>query len=997
MIYFNKSTFSPFAELDGIFCKLFLLSLLWILFISCQPDTSSETGWPEIKRETKPWTRWWWHGSAVTKEGITAEMEAYQKAGLGGLEITPIYGVVGYEDKFVNYLSPEWIELFLFTLKEAERLDMGIDMATGTGWPFGGPWVIGEDACKNFHHKIYELDGGQRLSEKIEFIQPPYLRAVGGQTYEVNESFSMEKTIAQGTRKEPLARMDPKLLDIKMLVQPVGNNKNLQALALDQVIFERPLTLQTLMAFGGNGEIISLLKEVDANGKLNWVAPAGKWKLYAIFEGSHGKMVERAGPGGEGNVIDHFSKTALQNYLNRFDSVLAGKDIHTLRAFFNDSYEVDDARGAADWTPSLFAEFKKRRGYELEEHLPALLGKEDEEMNQRILCDYRETISEMVLNNFTQPWGEWAHGKSAINRNQAHGAPSNILDLYAAVDIPEIEGVEPLRIKMASSAGNITGKKLISSESATWLGEHFESNLADIKVALDRFMLNGVNHLFYHGTTYSPPGEPWPGWLFYAAVHLNPRNPLWNDFDALNSYVTRCQSFLQNTTPDNDILLYYPIYDHFSTPGEEMIEHFDGIGKQFENTAFKRGAEAMLENGYSFDYISDKQLENSEVQNSQIRTEGKSIYKTVVVPHCKYIPLKTFQKIISMADQGATVIALQGFPETIAGFNNLEINRKTFAETLNKLDPGNPVAAGIVETKVGDGRILIGDSLVQLLSQAAVRRETLQQKDILFIRKKKDADKTIYLISNNSGSRTEKWITLQAKAASVNIYDPMNGDFGSASVRTTNSTTEVFVQLNPAQTLIIEMLDHESKVPAFKYYTSKGRAVDLKGKWNISFKSGGPTLPVEIETDSLVSWTDFGPNGYPSFSGTATYTLSFTKPEGSTEKWMLDLGRVRESADVMLNDKPLGTLIGPLYQVYIDNSILLEDNKLEITVSNLMANRISDMDRHKIFWRKFYNVNFPSRKPENRVNGLFDASHWPPRASGLLGPVSLVPVMRKTD
>ena len=102
------------------------------------------------------------------------------------------------------------------------------------------------------------------------------------------------------------------------------------------------------------------------------------------------------------------------------------------------------------------------------------------------------------------------------------------------VDIPEIEGVEPLRIKMASSAGNVTGKKLVSSESATWLNEHFESNLSDIKVALDRFMLNGVNHLFYHGTTYSPPGEPWPGWLFYAAVHLNPRNPLWNDFDALN-------------------------------------------------------------------------------------------------------------------------------------------------------------------------------------------------------------------------------------------------------------------------------------------------------------------------------------------------------------------------------------------------------------------------------------------------------------------------------
>ena len=119
---------------------LFII-LCFIVFESCTPPVRVKPGWPAITRETKPWTRWWWHGSAVTKEGITTEMEAYQKAGLGGLEITPIYGVLGYEDRFVNYLSPQWIELLLHTLKEAERLDMGIDMATGTGWPFGGPWV----------------------------------------------------------------------------------------------------------------------------------------------------------------------------------------------------------------------------------------------------------------------------------------------------------------------------------------------------------------------------------------------------------------------------------------------------------------------------------------------------------------------------------------------------------------------------------------------------------------------------------------------------------------------------------------------------------------------------------------------------------------------------------------------------------------------------------------------------------------------------------------
>ncbi|HET6541512.1 MAG TPA: glycosyl hydrolase, partial [Chryseolinea sp.] len=531
-----------------------LLTYFSALAVSCilmqcgQRAPDVQAGWPGITHETRPWTRWWWHGSALTKEGITAELEAYKKAGLGGVEITPIYGVHGYENKFVDFLSPQWMELLIHTLKEGERLDLGIDMATGTGWPFGGPWVKDADACKSFQHKFYELKSGERLKEKIEFIQQPFLRAVGNQVYEVHESFSTEKTVAKGTRKEPLMRVDPKEIKISQLKQPIESNNNLQALAIDQVIFERPLKLATLIAYSDTGEKLNITNKVGADGMLDWTAGAGTWKLYAIFEGSHGKMVERAGPGGEGNVIDHFSDVALKNYLTKFDSAFAAHDITTLRAFFNDSYEVDDARGAADWTPKLFDEFEKRRGYKLEDELIALLGNDVVEKNERVLSDYRETISELVLEKFTTVWKNWAHDKSALVRNQAHGSPSNILDLYAVVDIPEIEGVEPLRMKMASSAGNVVGKKLVSSESATWLNEHFESNLSDIKIALDRFMLNGINHILYHGTAYSPPGETWPGWLFYASIHMNPRNSLWTDADALNQYVARCQSFLQNSS-----------------------------------------------------------------------------------------------------------------------------------------------------------------------------------------------------------------------------------------------------------------------------------------------------------------------------------------------------------------------------------------------------------------------------------------------------------------
>lgn len=967
--------------------RVILFLLIVITATSCKKQEVVEPVWPKATQENKPWSRWWWEGSALTKEGITAEMEAYKKAGLGGLEITPIYGVHGYEKQFVNFLSPEWMELFLHTLKEAGRLDMGIDMATGTGWPFGGPWVGDEHACRNMYHKVYEVKGGQSLTEKIIYIQPPYLRAVGNQVYEFNDKPSPENTMGKGFMKEPATRVDPKKIDIKDLVQPVAANKNLQALALDQVQFERSIPLQVVMAYNDEGKSIDLTTQVDATGKLNWTAPAGNWKLYAVFAGWHGKMVERAGPGGEGNVIDHFSDAALKHYLHRFDSAFKGYDIKSLRSFFNDSYEVDDARGSADYTYTLFEEFSKRRGYDLREHLPELFNTAHED-HKRILCDYRETVSELVLNNFTLPWKTWAHGHGALIRNQAHGSPSNILDLYAAVDIPEIEGIEPLRIKMASSAGNVTGKKLVSSESATWLNEHFESNLGDIKVAVDRFLLNGVNHIVYHGTCYSPANEPWPGWLFYAAVHMNPRNSLWDDTPALNNYITRCQSVLQNSKAEHDILLYFPIYDRFSTPGKEMVEHFDGVGKQFENTAFRTGAEYMYGNGYAFDFISDKQIENSTIENGLIKTEGKVNYKTIVIPHCEYIPLWTIAKVISLAEEGATIVAYKGFPTSVAGYADRTEKEKQFRGLIDRLKVSSS-ERGVREMQIGKGRVVVGDDLEQLLTFVNVKQELMVESGLQYNRKKDAEGNIVYFISNNTDKACESWVPLQAKAESIALLDPMTGEIGEGRLKKEANAIQVYLQLAARQTIFVRLYSKPVSMPDFKYWNPAKDSVSLNGTWKVRFTKGGPTLPSVVETDTLKSWTQFNGDIYQSFSGTATYTIEFDKPAIQSRQWLLKLGKVKETAAVYINGNYIATLIGPVYQVAIDPAILQSKNILEVHVSNLMANRIADLDKRKVFWKKFYNVNFPSRKPENRVNGIFDASHWQPHESGLMGPVTL--------
>lgn len=961
-----------------------------MVLVSCHHPAEQELSWPEINKETKPWTRWWWQGSAVTKAGITAELEAFQKAGLGGVEITPIYGVYGHEDKFIDYLSPKWMEMLEHTLKEADRLGLGVDMATGTGWPFGGPWVDDEDACRDMNLKIYTLKGGESISEPIRFHQEPFVRSVGMQIYETVGMYKAEGQTTFGSSKEPLLKKEKNPITIDDLVQPVSANKNLQALALDQVKFDKSLSTATVMAYSSKGETIELIDKIDADGKLNWIAPAGQWTVYAVFPGWHGKMVERAAPGGEGNVIDHFSGKALTNYLMKFDSSFKGRDTKSLRAFFNDSYEVDDARGAADWTPELFNEFEKRRLYDLREHLPALFGNDDPEKNERVLSDYRETIAELIHDHFTSVWKSWANDQGKIVRNQAHGSPSNILDLYALVDIPEMEGTEVSRIKMASSAANVSGKRLTSSESATWLNEHFLSNLADIKESVDRFMLSGVNHVFYHGTCYSPKDEPWPGWLFYAAVHLNDRNPMWDDFGKLNEYISRSQSFLQKATPDNDVAIYLPIYDRFASRGPEMIEHFDGVDKPFEGTPFKECIDTMLARGFTFDYISDKQIVNLKLEGDAIRSSPISVYKTVLVPSSKYVPMETFKALMKLANDGATILIYKDFPESWSGFRDYEAKKSEYANAINQIQFSS-VRDGVEEAKFGKGRFLRSNDLVKLMEYGEIKRESLVDLGLQFIRKK-TSDGTLYFVSNWSDKKINSWVPLSGSANAIGLFDPMFGRSGLAKMKSTEDESQVLLQLDRGESLVIQMYNHEVKANEYNYMEASGNSTPIEGKWKLSFLHGGPTLPNAIELDSLTFWTNTPNDELKKFSGTGKYSVSFQHPSSKASGWMLDLGMVKETARVSLNGEHLGTLIGPSYNLYIDGKHLKDSNLLEVEVSNLMANRIADLDRQGVFWKKFYNVNFPARLAENRKDGLFDASTWGPRESGLGGPVTLTPI-----
>ncbi len=587
--------------------------LVGSLTLNSAMAADDDTAWPPITSQTRPWAFWWWMGSAVDKTNLTKELTRYQAAGLGGVHIIPIYGAHGYESKYINYLTPEWMEMMGWSVSEANRLGMGVDMTTGTGWCFGGPQISDEDANASVVVNTYKLAAGERLTQKF----------------------------------------DPKIT-------------------------------QALVAYGQDGKVTELTASIGTNGTVDFSPGNGAWTVYAISQKPSGQKVKRPAPGGEGWMANLIYPKSVDDFLKPFTVAFDHYKGPKPRAQYQDSYEY-----RSDWSPVFFAEFEKRRGYRLQDELPALFSENPDEHAARVLCDYRQTVSEIMAEESLPEWVKWAHKHGFITRDQAHGSPGNLLDLYATADIPETEMFHldrnKLVSKFASSPAHVTGKPLVSSETGTWLEEHFTEKLSDIKYLFDDMFLSGINHMFYHGLCYSPDEAGWPGWHFYASTEMNPRNSIWHDADAVNMYAARCQSILQSGKADNDVLVYWPIEDYWMQPGVKMLPAQVIAGKDwFTAQPISKTAKELWAGGYAFDYISDGQLKLAKASDEKIKLPGGK-YQVIVVPVCKYIPLETFKQMLALAHSGVHVFFEDALPADVSGLKDLEAKRQEFKKLISKL------------------------------------------------------------------------------------------------------------------------------------------------------------------------------------------------------------------------------------------------------------------------------------------------------------------------
>lgn len=737
----------------------------------------------------------------------------------------------------------------------------------------------------------------------------------------------------------------------------------------------------------------------------------GHGDTLTVYCGKTLQKVKRAAPGGEGLVLNHFDRGAVGRYLDTFDAAFDSTGTPYPTCFFNDSYEVYNA----DYTPGLFDEFVARRGYHLEDYMAALTTPADrwqltatgEDTLRRVISDYRETMAELLEENFTRQWTDWAHSHGSMVRNQAHGSPGNLVDLYATVDIAECEGygltsfaIDGLRsdsltianysdlsmLKYASSGAHLAGHPYTSSETLTWLTEHFRSSLSQCKPEVDLMLAAGVNRIFFHGTAYSPPDEPWPGRQFYAAMDMSPTNPQWTDAQAFFRYITRCQSFMQAGKPDNDILLYLPLYDMWydiDWTERTRIVMFDIHAMPRRAPRFIQAVNSIYHAGYDMDYVSNRFVRTLTVDRRQLVTEGGTRYKALVVPATRFMPHDVLQRLLALAEQGATIVFHGALPVSAPGLAGSVDSDGTYGETLRRL-AAQPTVSVTDSTD---------DDLTDRLRRAAIRPETMRADHGLHSVRRVDDGGHHYFISALRPGDTEAWVALAVDARSAMFFDPMTGSSGKARLRHHGDTTEVYMQLASGQSVILVTYDRaDIEAPAWPYLVATADTMTLDSPWSIAFIEAQPAVSRLPRRAHLGSWTELDAPGVDETMGTMRYTttVSIDATDDTTE-WLLDLGDVRESARVRVNGRSVDTLFAVPYRCTIGSLLRTGSNIIEVEVTNLPANRIAAMDRRGEPWRRFKDVNMVDIHYRHT-----NYAHWLPMPSGLLGPVRLVRMRRTT-
>jgi len=981
--------------------SLLIVLLGGALLAWAAPPVSLQQGFRNPPPQARLRCYWWWLNSNVTKEAITRDLEQMKAKGFAGAIIIDAGGAEQRKNDQVPagpiFAGPQWRDLFRHTLAEANRLGLEMSLNIQSGWNLGGPTVKPEEAAKQSTWSRVQVTGPSRFDGLLE--APPrkldFYRDVAAVAYPLKHGAAPQR--------EPIRQFD-----FKASLKEAGfSTPDTRPLLTD--VPARPGEEDTI-----GTRVIDLTSRMQPDGRLSWQVPEGEWEVLRFGYTASGARVSTSSQPWQGLALDYLDRGALESYWRQVVAPLiadagplAGR---TFKYLVTDSWEL----GGVNWTANFRDEFRKRRGYDPLPYLPVFAGRlvDSRDASNRFLNDLRRTIGDLVAERHYAVFAELAgrHGMGIhCESGGPHGAPVDALlnlglnafpqmEFWAQSKTHRVRDEDRFFVKEAASAAHIYGKTLVAAEGFTTIGPHWEESIWDnLKPSFDRAVCEGLNLLIWHTFTCSPRQMGKPGQEYFAGTHFNPNITWWEQSPAFLSYINRTQFMAQQGHFVADALYYYG--DH--VPNFVRLKPSDPAG---------------VLPGYDYDVCNeDVLLRRLSVKNGRITLPDGMSYALLVLPDVDVISPAALRRVRDLVRDGATVIG--GKPQRSTGLGGDDEVARISAELWGG-------------RRTGKGRVIAGRTARQVLAADGLQPDfefTAQpganldyihrrtpEADIYFVSNQGDRPEVIDAIFRVTGKAPELWspetgeirrqaffrstddgrttlpLPLHAYGSVFVVFrKPAGEHFTSVAKDGRPAAVAVWIDGNRAASLV------DAEPGQYRLTHSTGRSVTvtvppapeprvISGPWNVRFAPGWGA-PAAVLFESLASWTQHADAGVKYFSGTAAYekeievAAELLRPHHALE---LDLGDVRELAEVILNGRNLGILWKPPRRVDMTGAVHPGKNRLEIRVTNLWPNRIIG------------DQFLPEPQRLTRTNIRKFTKESPLLPSGLLGPVVLRSVAR---
>ena len=925
--------------------------------------------------EYRPLVRWWWPGNDVEDRELKREVDLLFGNYFGGVEVQVFDAGLdprpGEQELAArrSFDADSYYQHLALVMEEANTKGMVVDLTLGSGWPSGGEHIKPEQSMKTLLWGEAVVKGPGRKAVAVPVPQKPAL-------YKLSPILRL----VAGEANIRWLPQDAELLTV-LAAKELGGRRSKNPLNLTSSIELEPGSVQVL----GN--------KLDAQGRISWQVPPGKWRIISIYICPDGQYLSLSALDPEKSMVaDHFDAELFRNNLEHLAGERTGLQKfygHPLRAFFNDSFELKTERF---FTRDFLAEFSRRRGYDLTPLVPAaLIPGADNYLfidgglraqsafhfsgdDRRVQYDYQLTVSDLFIERFIENAAGWAEECGLQSRVQAYGLNIDVIKAMGLSSIPATEqlyagGYEAF-LKMASSGAHLYHKPVVDAEAMVWLGKDYMTTPLKLKVSADKLFSSGINELNYHGFPYRKNGKYGAaGWDPFSSPfagaggfsdNFGEGNSFWKYLATLNRYIARCQYALRQGEPEADLLIYYPwfgfpaSFDQADNNDELLFNgEFDGEPKAPKNALlaigsklFPMGADdrgqwrakirpllkQLEDNGYTWDWVNDDSLKIARASNGKINLRGNE-WKALLIFNDQAMPPETAANLSQLAQNGAALLVLGAPPTKQPGYKNFVEGDASVRAAMQKV-----LASSRSQNPDQD-------SLLAALKQTGVRPGVNYESGaspVRLLRRRIGPASQLVFSRNPEKSAADFSLTIEGGCQNPVWLDPWTG----ASYRAILDSAGALKAELPAYGSMILLCGLASEASDRRHYPSwpgersLNREIEVKS-WNLSVSGEdveGHNFNANLE--KLKDWRELKELKYCSSPGTyqSEFELAGWHPG---QRAALDIGWVYGAAEVKLNGQDAGTLLVPPFELDVSSLVRPGFNQVQIILTPALRNRFA--------------------------------------------------------